>query len=295
MEIGTETKFTGVFGYPISHTISPAFQNAGFNALKLNFVYLPFLVIPEKLSSAIEAIKTLNFVGINLTIPHKEKVISFLDKVSEEAKKVGSVNTILNKRGKLYGFTTDGEGFIRSLQEEGKFRVKGKNIFLIGTGGVGRTIAFSLLGKGCKKLFLTNRTKKRAEMLLKELKRKFGKERIGLADFEERNSFQFLNTIDLLINATSSGMKSKDSPLIKVKKLPSQLFVYDVIYNRKTALIELSKKSRVGHLDGLSMLIFQGALSFEIWTGKKASTKIMKEAGRKALSIKIKNFVGSIS
>ncbi len=283
MKISPATKIVGVFGYPIAHTLSPLFQNDAFKELGLDFVYLPFLIKPQDLKKAVEAIKALNMVGVNVTIPHKKTVLSYLDELSPEARKIGAVNTIHHCQGRLIGYNTDGEGFINSLREEGKFEPKGKNVYLLGAGGAAYGISHSLIKAGIKSLTLTNRTKEKGELLLNHLKRVFPRKcPLRFIEFHQRNSPTLLKKIDLLVNATSVGMDANDSFLINPEIFSNKIFIYDIVYNKnkKTKLMEAARKRKLPCLGGEEMLIYQGAVSFEIWTKRKAPIKIMKKAIR---------------
>jgi len=161
MRINGNTKVVGLFGYPVNHSLSPLFQNAAFAELGLNFAYFPFLVHPKDLSRAVEAIRTLNLVGVNVTVPHKEKIVNYLDETSPEVKKIGAVNTVVNQKGRLIGYNTDGEGFINSLKEK-RFNPRGKRVLLLGAGGAAVSIGFSLLREKAKNVVLINTTYPRA-------------------------------------------------------------------------------------------------------------------------------------
>lgn len=283
MKISPATKIVGVFGYPIAHTLSPLFQNAAFKELGFDFVYLPFLVKPENLKKAVEAIKALNMVGVNVTIPHKKTVLSYLDELSSEAKKIGAVNTIHHCQGRLIGYNTDGEGFINSLREEGRFEPEEKNVYLLGAGGAAYGISHSLIKAGIKSLTLTNRTKEKGELLLNHLKRVFPQKcPLRFIEFNKRNSPTLLKEIDLLVNTTSVGMDANDSFLINPEIFPKKIFIYDIVYNKnkKTKLMQVAEKRKLPCLGGEEMLIYQGAVSFKIWTKRKAPIKIMKKAIR---------------
>ncbi|NQS90446.1 shikimate dehydrogenase [Patescibacteria group bacterium] len=282
MRIKGNTKVVGLFGYPVNHSLSPLFQNAAFAELGLNFAYFPFLVRPKDLSRAVEAIRTLNLVGVNVTVPHKEKIVNYLDETSPEVKKIGAVNTVVNQKGRLIGYNTDGEGFINSLKEK-RFNPRGKRVLLLGAGGAAVSIGFSLLREKAKKVVLINRTYPRAINLSNRLKRIFPNSFLGVIEFEDRNSFPGREDIDLLINATPVGMRSGDSLLINIKGFSSKVFVYDIVYNQPTKLLKEAKKRNLSHLNGLEMLISQGALSFELWTGRKAPIDKMRKALKKAV------------
>ncbi len=276
-------KVVGLFGYPVGHSLSSIFQNAGFKKLGLDFTYILFSVEPKKLKKAVEGIKALNIAGMNITIPHKEKVMPYLDKISLVAKKIGAVNTIFNKNGKLIGYNTDVNGFLTSLQEDLKFNPKGKSVFLLGAGGVAYAIVYGLITKGVKKFSIVNKPRWMAELLVKHFRKIAKGHEFNLVDFSRRNSKRLIEDSDILINATSVGMNPGDASLIKEGLLYPGLFVFDVVYNRETALLKLAKKKGLKAIGGLNMLIHQGAASFEIWTGEKAPIKTMKKSAENAL------------
>ncbi|MCM8772877.1 MAG: shikimate dehydrogenase [Candidatus Omnitrophica bacterium] len=278
MKIKGTTKITGVFGYPVTHTLSPIFQNSAFEYLGIDFVYLPFEVKPENLKTAVEAIKVFNWIGVNVTIPHKKEIIKYIDELDETSKILEVVNTIHNLDGKLKGYTTDGDGFIRSLIEDGKFDPENKNIFIIGAGGSAYAICGSLISKKVNSIFITNRTFENAVKLKEHIQRKLNFQKVEIIEFEKRNEKKIWESIDILINTTSVGMKEGDTLLIDKKNIEKVKFVYDIVYNRKTELLKIAENLKIPHLDGLSMLVYQGAISFEIWTGKKAPVDIMKKS-----------------
>ena len=310
-------KIVALFGCPIKHTLSPLFQNAAFQALKMNTFYLALEVAPEELQGAIEAIRSLKFLGANLTIPHKERAIPFLDEVSSLAQKCGSVNTIINHNGKLRGETTDGPGFIRSLKEEAGITPKGKRVFLAGAGGAARAVAFAL-AEAKADIYLTNRTAEKGEKLVSDLKNFYPQNTVTYIPFSERANALRREKIDILINATSVGLKKeKNLPLtlpspqglqvrlrrgedkgegnkkgnsytfelFRTEDLTGRLVVCDLIYNRKTLLLQSAQKLGLRTIDGLGMLIHQGALSFQLWTGKTAPTKKMFAAVKNGTQI----------
>ncbi len=276
-------KIVGLFGYPIGHSISPVFQNAAFKKLGLDFIYLPFSVRPEDLKRAVEGIRALTIVGVNVTIPHKGRILSYLDRVSPEAKKIGAVNTIFNQKGKLIGYNTDVHGFLSSVQEDFGFDPRSKSVFLLGAGGVAYAITYSLIEKKAKKITVVNKPRWMAESLIKHFKKMKKSCEFDLVDFSKRNSKRLIKEADILINATSVGMSPGDPSLIKGGLLYPGLLVFDVIYNRETALLKLARKRGLKALGGLNMLIRQGAISFEIWTEKKAPIATMRGAAERCL------------
>ena len=276
MEIKGTTKLTGVFGYPVSHSLSPVFQNAAFEFLGLDYIYIPLEVKPENLKIAVEAIKVFNFAGVNVTIPHKKNIVCLMDEIDDEVEILGVVNTVHNKNGKLKGYITDGKGFVKSLKEEGNFIIKDKIVFVLGAGGSAYAICGALIREKVGKIYITNRTYEKAIRLKKHLEEKLSFRDVEVIPFEERNKESYWKNVDLIINTTSVGMKEGDGSLIEEKNLSSVSFIYDIVYNRKTELIKLAEKLEIPHLDGLSMLVYQGAISFEIWTGRKAPMDVMK-------------------
>jgi len=280
MKITGTTKIIGVFGYPVKHSLSPVFQNAAFEYLGLDYIYIPVEVSPENLGKAIEGIKALNFVGVNLTIPHKKAVIQYIDEIDEEARIIESVNTLVNKDGWLKGYSTDGYGFIRSLKEEKGIDISGKNVFILGAGGSAYAITGASIKEGVSKIYICNRTGEKAELLKNTLSKRLQFQNILVVPFEERNDKKYWKDIDLIVNTTSVGMKEGESSLIDEKNIVSVRLVYDLVYNRKTELIQLAEKNGIPHMDGILMLIYQGAVSFELWTGMKAPIEIMKRSIR---------------
>lgn len=275
MKIDGSTKIVGIFGHPVEHTASPYIHNAAFEALKLNWAYLPFEVAPQLLESAVKAIIPLNIQGVNVTIPHKKAVVPFLDELSPEADFIGAVNTIVKKDDKLIGHNTDGEGFIKALEEE-KISLSEKNILILGAGGASYGICRELLSKGVGKLTIANRTLKKAEDLQKLLVK------VDILPLERISLESILKDTNIIINTTSVGMKENDPLLINGDCLTSSLeAVVDIIYSPpETKLLKMAKDKGIKTVNGLSMLLYQGALSFELWTGKKAPIEVMREALR---------------
>lgn len=288
MNITGKTKTLGIFGYPISHTLSPAMHNAVIKALGLDMAYLPFEVKPSNLKEAINGIKSLGIIGVNITIPHKESVIRFLDAISEEARLVGAVNTIVNKDRKLIGYNTDGSGYIASLKEELGFNPKSKRIIIIGAGGAARGILAALAAQKPKSITVANRTLSRAVSLIKAFKGKFRDTRfeaIGIDDNMLKMSF---NSVDLLVNTTSVGMKQSKALKIPLETLPKIAIVSDIIYNPlETLLLKKAKKLGLTTHGGLGMLVHQGARSFKLWTGMDAPMNVMRKAALKALKMEV--------
>jgi shikimate dehydrogenase len=229
---------------------------------------MPFEIKPENLKNSVDSIKVLGIAGVNITIPHKESVMQYLDRIDPLAKKIGSVNTIVNNNGVLTGYNTDGKGFLKDLSLNG-INPKGKTVLLIGAGGAGRALAGVLSLAGAKKIFITDQDQNRAKKLSAS---------INKAEFEPfKTCHKRIQEADILINATPIGMHKGDPSIIKMEHLNKNIFIYDVIYNRKTLLLEYAKKVKARHSGGLGMLLYQGAFAFELWTNKKAPVTIMKK------------------
>ena len=288
MNITSKTKTLGIFGHPISHTLSPVMHNAVIKALGLDMAYLPFEVKPPNLKEAINGIKSLGIIGVNITIPHKESVIRFLDDISEEARLVGAVNTIVNKDRKLVGYNTDGSGYMASLKEELGFNPKSKRIIIIGAGGAARGILAALATQKPKSITVANRTLSRAVSLIKAFKGKFRDTRFEAINLDDNMLKMSFNSVDLLINTTSVGMKQGKALKIPLETLPKIAIVSDIIYNPlETLLLKKAKKFGLTTHGGLGMLVHQGARSFKLWTGMDAPMNVMRKAALKALKMEV--------
>ncbi|OGQ34806.1 MAG: shikimate dehydrogenase [Deltaproteobacteria bacterium RIFCSPLOWO2_01_FULL_42_9] len=288
MNITSKTKTLGIFGHPISHTLSPVMHNAVIKALGLDMAYLPFEVKPPNLKEAINGIKSLGIIGVSITIPHKESVIRFLDDISEEARLVGAVNTIVNKDRKLVGYNTDGSGYMASLKEELGFNPKSKRIIIIGAGGAARGILAALATQKPKSITVANRTLSRAVSLIKAFKGKFRDTRFEAINLDDNMLKMSFNSVDLLINTTSVGMKQGKTLKIPLETLPKIAIVSDIIYNPlETLLLKKAKKIGLTTHGGLGMLVHQGARSFKLWTGMDAPMNVMRKAALKALKMEV--------
>ena len=279
MQIDSKTILTGLFASPSAHSVSPIIHNNAFEKLGLNYVYLSFEVNKDNLKDAVQSIKTLNMRGVNLSMPNKKEVIQYLDEISETAKLSQSVNTIVNDNGILKGYSTDGKGFFKSLEEE-KIFMKDKNITILGTGGASIAIISQAVFEGIKNIFVFKRDKnwKEQKKILDNIASKTNCN-IELNPLEDKNILKRkIEESDLLINATSVGMK-EDFSLIEDKSFfRKDLIVSDIIYNpEKTKLLQIAEKEGCKIINGIGMLLYQGALSFELWTNKKMPVDYIKE------------------
>ncbi|MEM2559931.1 MAG: shikimate dehydrogenase [Candidatus Bathyarchaeia archaeon] len=283
MEITGRTRVCALIGYPIEHSLSPIMHNAAFQHLGLDYVYVAFSVPHERLGEAISGIRGLSIHGVNVTMPHKINVIKHLDGLDESAKLAGSVNTILNMNGGLVGYTTDGLGALNALKYAGSDPLR-KKIVILGAGGASRSISFTL-AKYARELVILNRTLRRAEELVGDLRRIFGPVDIRAGPLSERVLEDELKDADILINASSVGMRPNDNETpVKKELLHGNLTVFDIVYEPlETRLLREARSVGAKTIDGLSMLVHQGALSFEIWTGVRAPVEVMREAALKKI------------
>jgi len=274
--IGARTNILCVIGHPIEHSMSPVMHNAALNDLSLDYIYLAFDIPPNDLEKAILGFKKSNMKGINVTIPHKEAIIHYLDELDPLSKQIGAVNTIKNEGGVLLGRNTDALGAKQALLDGG-FKIEGKKALILGAGGAARAISFALSEK-MGEIFISNRTEEKAIKLAKELQDKTKIKATG-KDMSEKTLRSLAYSVDILINTTPIGMYPKiDISPISKDLLNENLFIFDIIYNPlQTRLLKDAKKIGSKTLNGLDMFVNQGAIAFEWWTGKKPNVKLMKE------------------
>jgi len=283
MRISGKTRVCAIIGDPVEHSLSPVMHNAAFKELGLNLVYVAFTVTRNELKDAISGARSLGMRGLNVTMPHKNAVMSYLDETDSTAKAIGAVNTILNEQGKLIGFNTDGVGALRALKENG-ISPDGKKMLIVGAGGAAKAIAFQA-AQEVEELVILNRTSEKAEQLAEVLRREFGK-RVNGGALSAEVLKKELKTTDILVNATSVGMH----PDVNRSPVPSDLLrrdlcVMDIIYNPlETKLVTDAKAVGAKVVLGLEMLLYQGAVAFEIWTNCPAPVEVMKEAALNKLA-----------
>lgn len=282
MTVSGKTKICALIGDPVEHTMSPAMHNLAFQEMGLDYLYIPLRVALEQLPQAVAGLKALNVAGFNVTIPHKVAIMPLLDGLDPLAEKIGAVNTVVNSNGELRGYNTDAEGFYRVLLEQG-FSPQGKNVVLLGAGGAARAIAFILAEKGAS-LTILNRQQELdwaeniARFILDDLQKE-------VKVFELGDIAKALPGADLLVNATSVGMSPADDispvPAPLLEKVPA---VFDIVYNPlKTKLLKEAAAAGAKTITGIDMLAWQGALSFEKWTGKAAPVDLMRREAVKIL------------
>jgi shikimate dehydrogenase len=276
MTISGKTRVCAIIGDPVQHSLSPVIHNAAFNEVGLNLVYVAFNVGVTELKDAILGAKTLGIHGLNITMPHKHSVMNYLDKINMTAKNIGAVNTILNKNGILIGYNTDGAGAMLALKENG-ICTEEKKLVLLGAGGAAKAIAYQA-AQEVEELVILNRTVEKAKQLAKILQ-SFNAKVIGKM-LSNNVLYKELTTANILVNATSVGMypDNNNSP-VPSDLLTSDLCVMDIIYNPlNTKLLNDAKYAGAKTITGVDMLIYQGAVAFEIWTKCTAPVEVMKKA-----------------
>jgi shikimate dehydrogenase len=271
--LNTETKLFAILGCPVKHSFSPIMQNKWFEKDYLNCAYLAFEPKDYEFKHTIKSLKELKFQGFNITIPYKVEIMKYIDVIDKNAKKIGSVNTILNKKNNLYGYNTDYLGFAKDLEIK-KVDVKDRAILVVGAGGAARSVIYALKTGKAKNIYISNRTLDKAIKLAKEFKVK---------SIEINNVKDILGNIDLLVNCSSCGMKKKDKLPFGFSNIKPGLIVYDLIYNKETPFVKFAKRNKLKVFTGEGMLVWQGAYAFKIWTDKFPDVKLAKKLLKKFL------------
>ena len=275
----------GIIGHPIGHSISPRFQQAGLDRLAVGHLYLPYDVHPDLVADFLASLRSDVALGINVTVPHKEAVMPYLDEIDEWAAEAGAVNTIVNRAGQLVGYNTDGYGFLRALRESGGLDPAGKRVLILGAGGSARGVVQALLRAGVAELVIANRTLERAEALAElATNRGVPARPIRLDALQTGNVPE---GTDLIVNCTSLGMRhgpDEDASPLPASQIPPSALVYDLVYNPMlTPLLREAHSVGASTLGGISMLVYQGAASFELWLERPAPVSVMVDAAMSAM------------
>jgi len=271
--VDVNTGILGLIGYPLGHSLSPLLHNNTIEREGLNYIYLPFPVEPDKLPAALEGFRAINVKGLNVTIPYKEEVISYLDRVDPLAARIGAVNTIVNEEGVFTGYNTDLAGLIRMIREDGNFNIGGKKVMLAGAGGAARAAGIGILEEGAAGLYVLNRNYTKAEKLAEEWREYYPEIEIKALPLEAEAYKSLIGEVELLIDSTPVGMapQTDTAPVIPGEYLHEDMLVVDLVYNpRETCLLKAAKEAGAKTLDGLGMLIYQGIEAFRLWTGHEA-------------------------
>jgi shikimate dehydrogenase len=280
MKIKGSTNIVGLIGHPVEHSFSPPMHNAAFDALNMDYAYVAFDVNPNDLKSAIEGAESLNIKGFNVTIPHKVDVMQYLDELDEVARLIGAVNTIDFKN--LKGYNTDGIGAVKAIEEVTS--IKNKNVLIAGAGGASRAISFYIAKYGASNWKILNRNVEKAQKLANDVSNSGLIDNVGSDSINNMD----LSDVDILINTTPVGMHPNidDVPIAQACDMHEDLVVFDAVYNpNETGLLKEAIKADAKPVYGIKMLLYQGAESFEIWTGKKAPIDVMHNALTKYLGL----------
>ncbi|HEY5990979.1 MAG TPA: shikimate dehydrogenase [Candidatus Udaeobacter sp.] len=277
----------GVLGDPVAHSLSPQMQNAALGACDIHMQYARFHIRANELRSALLFLHKLDFIGVNITVPHKIAAFRHIDEADESATRGGAVNTIRVRDEKLIGSNTDGEGFLRAIRTEFSIDLRDLRVMIIGAGGgTGRAIAWQCALENCERLVLVNRTLEKANALAEQLRPFFSgprvlgpTARIEAAAWDESTMRLQLADIDLIVNATPLGMNPSDPPPVPARLVAPHHIVFDCVYgSSKTALLRAAEEAGARGANGLSMLLYQGALSFSIWFNREAPIGAMRAA-----------------
>jgi len=277
----------GIFGDPVAHSLSPQMQNAALRACEIDMQYARFHIRTNELRSALLFLRTLDFVGINVTVPHKIAAFKQVDETDESAARAEAVNTIRVRDEKLIGSNTDGEGFLRAIRTEFSIDLRDLRVMIIGAGGgTGRAIAWQCALESCERLVLVNRTLEKANALAEQLRpflsdaRVLGPAtRLEAVALDESAMRVQLADIDLIVNATPLGMNPSDPTPVPARLLAPHHIIFDCVYGpSKTALIRSAEEAGARGANGLSMLLYQGALSFSVWFNREAPINAMRAA-----------------
>ncbi len=270
------TYVLGVIGDPIEHSLSPVMQMAAIKAAEIDATYKAFHIKADELASFVDRVRRENFLGFNITIPHKQDIMAYLDEISPEAEAIGAVNTVVNVQGQLTGHNTDAIGYIRSLQEEKQWKPHGKVVTVLGAGGAARAVAYGLLEHDVQQLYIANRSPDKAEALCNELGKLFV-DRISFVAWKQLPAY--LKKSDLLLNATAVGLGGTRFEQLDLSQLPQHALVSDLVYApAETPLLHEAKQAGYTTHGGLGMLLYQGAEAFRLWFKQAADVEIMRRA-----------------
>jgi shikimate dehydrogenase len=281
LNVNGSTQILAVIGHPVAHSFSPQMQNAAITALGLNLCYVAFRVRPEEVGAAVAGMRALNLLGLNVTVPHKEAVLPHLDEISEEARRVGAVNTIHHKEGRLIGYNTDVYGILTSLKETAGLDPLPERVAVLGASGAARGVVYGLCArKEVREIRIFNRTAEKAENLAREMQAWTGAKLTG-SPLTGAALKEGLADAGLLVNTTSVGMSPRpdESPVGDGGCLHPDLVVYDIVFNPlETLLVKQARAAGAQGFGGIEMLLYQGARAFEIWTGAYPPIEAMKAA-----------------
>ncbi|MCY4043200.1 MAG: shikimate dehydrogenase [Candidatus Dadabacteria bacterium] len=274
-----KTALFGIFGHPVSQSRSPVMHNAAFKALGMNCRYDAYDIAPGEIRAAVEKIRSLPLSGVNITVPHKRAFIPEMDFLSPEAQLAGAVNTVKNEGGRLSGYNTDTEGALTALREVMGFSPEGGKALVVGAGGAAGALVPGLCMKGAASVFICNRTAEKAESLGGEFAGKFPRTQIETCGLSGAETERFMAEADIVINCSSAGMEGNAPLALPLERFGGRFGVYDLVYKpRVTPLVAAARELGIKAESGIDMLLYQGAKSFEIWTGARAPLEVMRKA-----------------
>ncbi|MFK5927031.1 MAG: shikimate dehydrogenase [Desulfuromusa sp.] len=278
ISLSGKSKVYGILGDPVAHSLSPLMHNQAFLDYHIDAVYVPFHVSPTHLSAAVRGLHALNVAGVNVTIPHKEAILPFLDQLDPTAQLIGAVNTVVKTDGALIGYNTDASGFMRAVQQELNFLPEGQNILLLGAGGACRAAAVALASAGVKSIIIANRQLARAEKLINDLMPYFKSIQFSAVNYNDNNYLEALSAADLIVNTTSVGLKGEKLNFLPLEHIKGSALIYDMIYSlSETPLIRSARSVGILCANGLGMLAAQGEDAFFLWTGIRLPAGFMRK------------------
>jgi len=280
----------GIFGYPLGHTLSPAFQEAALEKIGLKGYYLSLELKPASFKKVMRGLRGTRFSldGFNVTVPYKETVIPYVSRLSKEARQLGAVNTVVRKGSRWLGLNTDFSGFLTSLRQDAHFRARGKRVLVLGAGGSARAVVYGLAKSGARQIHVANRHPDRAKRLIRKIKPYFKRTHFSTSSLKSRETKEGVQSADLVVNCTSLGLKKGKGAAIPQKWIPKanrgRRVFYDLVYQpAETPFLKAAKRHGHRAVNGLGMLLHQGAEAFGVWTGRKPPLSVMRKALREAL------------
>lgn len=285
-EVLGSTRVYALLGWPVAHSLSPPMHNAAFGRRGMDAVYVALPVPPRRLPVAVEGLRALGVAGANVTVPHKEAVLDLLDGVDREAREIGAANVIVRRDGKLLGYNTDGRGFIEFLRRDGGLRPRGQRVVVLGAGGAASAVVHGLGAWGARSVLIANRTEPRARRLAARYRPLFPSTAFEALGLDPADLGEAFARATLVVNATPIGLEGwkGTAPSLPLRALPAGAVVADLVYvPRRTALLRKARRRGLKTLSGLGMLLYQGALAFHLWTGRRPPLPTMRQALMRAL------------